>query len=215
MTREALQVSRNSSLVKQVSLLLFFFFAYGCGGAPPTHTAPTWYYSAPYRAVTTRCVWVGDGDTLKTADGEMVRLVGINAPEIPHPAQGKPVGEAFGEAARDRLDDLVKGETITLVIPMGRERDAYGRVLALVFPGDSPIQGRASANEVLVRDGLAHVFIMENGGFLIVEAWVAAQGGAQRSELGVWSLPPNELPELATDTRNEAIGSIREWARGR
>lgn len=216
MKPEARQVNQFRIHVKQVLALLLTFFTYGCGAEStprtPIYIAPVWYDSAAHRAVTTRCVWVGDGDTLKTSDEETVRLLGINAPEVAHPARGKPVGEPFGEAARDRLADLVKGETIVLVIPAGRERDAYGRILALVFSGDSPVRGRPSVNEALVREGMAHVFIMENSGFLNTAAWVAVQRKSQHNRLGIWSRAPAELPELATDTRNEAIASIQEWA---
>lgn len=219
MTLNSSQANRFMSLVKTVCLLLFTFYIYGCGHEAISHhtiySGPNWSDTVPVRIISTRCVWVGDGDTLKTADGDDVRLLGINAPEIAHPSRGKLIGERFGEAARDRLAALTMGVSVTLVVPVGRERDAYGRLLALVFVGDSPVRGRESVNEELVRAGMAHVFIMENGGFLNTSAWAAVQREAQGRKLGIWGLVPDQLPALASDTRNEALGAIEEWVRGR
>lgn len=82
---------------------------------------------------------VVDGDTLDLANGERVRLVGIDTPEV---------GECGYEKARDRLVALVEGERVTLA-ESDEDRDRYGRLLRYVDVG------AVDAGMVLLRDGLA------------------------------------------------------------
>ncbi len=56
-----------------------------------------------------------------------VRLLGIDAPEIPH---GQKPGQPYGEEARDNLDHLIGGKTVSVD---AYEPDEYERVLALVW----------------------------------------------------------------------------------
>lgn len=83
--------------------------------------------------------WVVDGDTLELGNGERVRLLGIDTPEV---------GECGYEKARDRLVALVEGERVTL----GEgdvDRDRYDRLLRYVDLG--PLD----AGLRLLKDGLA------------------------------------------------------------
>ncbi|WP_183099937.1 thermonuclease family protein [Nocardioides pelophilus] len=83
--------------------------------------------------------WVVDGDTLELGNGERVRLLGIDTPEV---------GECGYEKARDRLVALVEGERVTL----GEgdvDRDRYDRLLRYVDLG--PLD----AGLRLLEDGLA------------------------------------------------------------
>ena len=71
-----------------------------------------------------------DGDTIVLGNGERVRIIGIDAPEIAK-RDGTPA-ECFGNASRDRLRDLLPAGT-SLEIEAGAEpSDAYGRTLAHV-----------------------------------------------------------------------------------
>jgi endonuclease YncB( thermonuclease family) len=93
---------------------------------------------------------VSDGDTIiaLTADGTKLRLrlLGIDAPEIPH---GKKDGQPFGEEARDYLDHLVGGKTVR-VDAYGPDR--YHRVLAVIW------DGQVNVNLLLVAMGYAEVY---------------------------------------------------------
>lgn len=71
---------------------------------------------------------VVDGDTLKLAGGERVRLIGVDTPETKKP--GSPV-ECFGKAASKLTEDLVEGRAVDLAVDV-EERDRYGRLLAYV-----------------------------------------------------------------------------------
>ena len=68
-----------------------------------------------------------DGDTLRCA-GERVRLVGIDAPELPgHCQRGRRCVKGDATAARAHLIRLTKGQRVTCE---WERRDRYGRPLA-------------------------------------------------------------------------------------
>jgi endonuclease YncB( thermonuclease family) len=93
---------------------------------------------APHRR-THLVVRIVDGDTLELGNGETVRLVGIDTPEV---------GECGYDAASVALARLVAGQRVGL----GRsdeDRDAYGRLLRYVDVGST------DAGLRLIRSGLA------------------------------------------------------------
>ena len=67
-------------------------------------------YAATPRTLIASAERVSDGDTIVvlTENGTKlrIRLLGIDAPEIPH---GKKPGQPYGEEARDYLDHLIGG----------------------------------------------------------------------------------------------------------
>lgn len=82
---------------------------------------------------------VVDGDTVDLGNGETVRLVGIDAPEI---------GECGHDEATAALVALVEGRTITLG-ESDEDRDKYGRLLRYVDIGE------VDAGLQIVKRGLA------------------------------------------------------------
>ena len=71
---------------------------------------------------TVYCTSVIDGDTIRLENGETVRLIGIDAPELSQPG---------GEMSRLYLAHLILGRKITL--DKGYEdRDKYNRLLRFV-----------------------------------------------------------------------------------
>ena len=82
---------------------------------------------------------VVDGDTVDLADGERVRLVGIDTPEV---------GECGYEQSSLALARLVLDRQVELVVS-DEDRDGYGRLLRYV-----DVDG-VDAGLQLVRDGLA------------------------------------------------------------
>lgn len=73
--------------------------------------------------------YVLDGDTFEASDGERVRLLGIDAPEIAH--HDTP-GEPYGQEAKAALQKLIGGESVLLQFGQ-EETDRYGRTLAWVY----------------------------------------------------------------------------------
>ncbi len=92
--------------------------------------------------VTNEVSAVIDGDTIKLKDGKVVRLLGINSPEI---------DESCYKEAKDKLNEMVEGKEIRLETD-SEERDSYGRLLRYVFVGD------VFVNAEMVRLGYAKVF---------------------------------------------------------
>ncbi|GAA1803251.1 thermonuclease family protein [Nesterenkonia flava] len=87
-------------------------------------------------AVVTRVI---DGDTLELADGERVRLLGIDSPER---------GECHFDTASARMSELVLGQSVTLT-RAGEDRDRYDRLLRYV-----DVDG-TDAGLTLIQEGLA------------------------------------------------------------
>ena len=121
--------------------------------------------------------YVYDGDTLRTDDGEKVRLLGINAPEVAH--DNEP-GQPLGEEAGNRLRALVLGQEVRLQTDEVH-RDVYGRLLAHVYLRDGTwIDG------LLVKEGLAHVYLFPPN-FLHADALLREEDTARSSRLGIWA----------------------------
>lgn len=74
-----------------------------------------------------------DGDTLRCSEIGRVRLLGIDAPEIPgHCRKGRTCAPGDPIASKKALEKLVvRGVTISPVT-----RDRYGRTVAQVYAGD-------------------------------------------------------------------------------
>ncbi len=88
-----------------------------------------------------------DGDTIVLTNGERVRYIGMNTPELVDPR--KPV-ECFAREAKEANQKLVVGRAVRLQKDVS-ERDKYGRLLRFIFVGDVMV------NDYLVRQGFAHV----------------------------------------------------------
>jgi micrococcal nuclease len=97
------------------------------------------------KALVTRVI---DGDTVQLQDGEMVRYIGIDAPETVDP--NEPVG-CFGPEASARNKELVEGKYVELMSG-AQDRDEYGRLLRYVF-----VDG-IFVNAELITEGYARQF---------------------------------------------------------
>lgn len=141
-----------------------------------------------------------DGDTLVTADGRTVRVIGIDTPETHHPDMDGP--QPFGPEAAVRMSALVDGRTVRL------ERDAvdsddYGRLLRHVR-----VDGRLVA-ATLVAEGLAHVLVIPpNVGH---EAELrTAEAAARAARRGLWGMTrPTEVAVFATPPATSDGAAVR------
>lgn len=91
-----------------------------------------------------------DGDTLQLVDRRVIRLAGIDSPEKP---RGGKNAQYFSRQARKTLEDLVKGQQVTIVSPGVKPKDIYGRHLAELYLPDG-----TSINEKMVSLGAAFYF---------------------------------------------------------
>ena len=86
-----------------------------------------------------------DGDTCTTTEGEKIRLACIDTPEL----RGKKADPISAKAARDYLNDLVAGSTVTI---RRITEDRYGRTVAELSKDLMNIQ------EHLVEKGFASMY---------------------------------------------------------
>ncbi len=98
-----------------------------------------------------------------------MRYLGMNMPEFQEPLYLK---------AKRRNEDLVLHKTVELEYEQERV-DGYNRVLAWIHVGDELVNLR------LVKEGLAHVFIIPPNGSRVREM-LQAQQEARARRLGIW-----------------------------
>lgn len=89
----------NHALTVLVIVVLFFGIPFSCAGGQ-IHDKEIFEVKH-----------VIDGDTIELANGEKVRLIGVDTPETKHP--NKPV-EYFGEEAYRFTKRMVKGKKVRL-----------------------------------------------------------------------------------------------------
>ncbi|MCU1718408.1 thermonuclease family protein [Pseudomonas sp. 5P_3.1_Bac2] len=130
---------------------------------------------------------VVDGDTLRLVDGRSVRLLGLNAPELSH--QGRPT-EAFAEAARERLQDLVEASSGRVTLQVGEQaKDHYGRTLGHIYGSNG-----ANFEAQLLAEGLAYAVAVAPN-LSLVDCQVQAERSARQAGLGLWQKPPVQSPQ--------------------
>ena len=120
--------------------------------------------------------WVNDGDTIVLNNGQRVRYIGINAPEIDHENQK---AEPFGYEARSFNKKLVSSDKIRL--EFDRERyDQYGRLLAYIF-----LQDGTFVNAQLVQNGFAY-YLYRSTHTKYQSILLKSQQKAMKSQKGIW-----------------------------
>ena len=121
------------------------------------------------QATTISGVEIIDGDTFRLTTGDMVRLIGIDAPELSQPG---------GILSREYLAHLLLGNPITL--ERGSEdRDNYNRLLRFVYVGNLCI------NEEMILQGYAEArYLPENP---IRDYYVQLEMQAEAARAGLWS----------------------------
>jgi len=94
-----------------------------------------------------RVAYVVDGDTLKLTDQRMVRLIGINSPEINY-KEG--IAEPLSHKARNLLRQKFElNKNLSLVFDE-EKKDRYGRILAHLFFANGK-----SVQQMMLQKGLA------------------------------------------------------------
>lgn len=118
---------------------------------------------------------VVDGDTIELTNGDIVRYIGMNAPEV---EGDNTLSECYGKEAKQANGNLVEGKIVKLVKDR-EERDVYGRLLRYVFIDSVFVE------EELLRLGYARVLtIFPNTKFS--ETLEKAQLDAQNKKRGIW-----------------------------
>jgi len=92
--------------------------------------------------------WVVDGDTVVLNNGQKLRYIGINAPELEHDGHK---AEPYGDEARQFNASRVNRKKVRLEFDKERN-DQYGRLLAYVFLKDN-----AFVNAEILSNGYAYL----------------------------------------------------------
>jgi micrococcal nuclease len=122
---------------------------------------------------------ITDGDTLRTAGGLRVRLIGIDTPEV---SGGK---QCFADEAKGHLARLVPpGSAVRLVYDKERQ-DRFGRDLAYVYrAGDG-----THVNLAMVVDGYAKTLTIKPNTAHAAE-FAEAASRARVASLAIWAACP-------------------------
>jgi micrococcal nuclease len=126
-----------------------------------------------------RIQYVIDGDTVVLANGEHVRLVQIDSPEVQE-------HECYGAAARTVLRRLAPpGTTVRLEAdPRLDQVDRYGRLLRYLF------RGPLNLNLELVRQGAATVWFYHHDRGRYAGQLLRAALAARAARRGLWGACP-------------------------
>ena len=125
---------------------------------------------------------VVDGDTIRLANHQLVRLIGVNTPEIHY--DGTP-SEPLALAAKDFLARLLRNHKTVGLAYEAETKDHYGRRLAHVFIDNGDSRSLVDVQLKLLENGLGFwVAIPPNIGFS--SCYFAAEAKARQKNLGVW-----------------------------
>lgn len=138
---------------------------------------------------------VYDGDTIILEDGQRVRLLGVNTPEIESRFRAS---ESGGVAAKEWLRQQIQRQGKKVYLELDEEKhDRYKRLLAHIYLPDGK-----HLNLALIENGLGIINIIPPN-IRHADKMLKAQRKAEERHIGVWSTPnyqPRPLAQI-TDPR--------------
>ena len=134
---------------------------------------------APTATAVSNVSKVVDGDTITMSNGEKVRLIQIDTPELAS-------RECYGIQAKSELTKLLNqaGEVALISDPNLDEVDKYGRILRYVFVG------KTNLNLKMVEIGAAAPYFYRGEKGVYAAALLKAAQTAQKRKLGLWGMCP-------------------------
>jgi endonuclease YncB( thermonuclease family) len=144
---------------------------------------------------------VRSGDAVVLRGGQVVRLVGIEAPKG---------DDAFAGQARDALSRLVLGQEVQLMFG-GARQDAYGRTLAHL----KLTRGDVWVEQALIRAGDVRVHTYPDNRAL-GRVMLDDEARARQAKRGLWGLRDYQvrLPDEAAAKPRTATASASAWSAG-
>ena len=160
-------------------LAVFVVGAFLIGGAPTAYAA-------------SNVSKVVDGDTITMSNGEKVRLIQIDTPELASK-------ECYGFQAKVELTKLLSqaSEVSLTSDPNLDEVDKYGRLLRYVFVGNTNL------NLKLIEIGAAAPYFYRGEKGIYAAQFLKAAQTAQKRKLGMWGMCPGTRlsPNNAVQTK--------------
>ena len=147
---------------------------------------------APTASAVSNVSRVVDGDTITMSNGEKVRLIQIDTPELTSK-------ECYGSEARLALSKLLNqpGKVTLTTDPKLDKTDKYGRSLRYVFIG------KTNLNLKMVEIGAATPYFYRSEKGIYATQFLKAAQNAQKLGLGLWRVCPVKRlsPNNAAQTR--------------
>lgn len=141
-----------------------------------------------------------DGDTITMSNGEKIRLIQIDTPELASK-------ECYAIQARAELEKLLSqpGELSLNADPNLDSTDRYGRSLRYVF------KGKTNINLKLVEIGAAAPYFFRKQKGIYADQLLKAAQVAQKSGIGLWGMCPGTRlsPNNAIQTKAK-IGAFKK-----
>jgi endonuclease YncB( thermonuclease family) len=144
-----------------------------------------------------KVAYVYDGDTIKLENGDKIRLLGIDTPEVASHYRKATPG---GNAAKKWLTKQLDGADVYLEYDQ-QHRDKYKRLLAHIF-----LENGDHINVALVKNGLAIVNLFPPN-LRYKDELLAAQQIAQQQQLGMWAMKRYQL------TSADKVRKVSGWKR--
>ena len=158
---------------------VFVVGAFLIGGAPTAYAA-------------SNVSKVVDGDTITMSNGDRVRLIQIDTPELASK-------ECYGIQAKSELSKLLNqaGEVSLTSDPNLDAVDKYGRLLRYVFIGNTNL------NLKLIEIGAAAPYFYRGEKGVYAAQFLKAAQTAQKRKLGMWGMCPGTRlsPNNAVQTK--------------
>lgn len=146
-----------------------------------------------------KVIKVIDGDTIKLENGETLRYIGIDTPEIKIKQNGRFAyrPQPFALEAKKFNEKLVKNKIIRIEFDV-EKTDKYKRLLGYCFVGNTLV------NEKLVEEGFAVIYTFPPN-VKYVEALVKAQENARKNAKGMWGV----YKTISADNAVSSLNQIR------
>ena len=129
----------------------------------------------PVEGYSAKVVKVVDGDTLVLSNGEKIRLIGVDTPEIAHPLKAV---QYFAKEAGSFTKTMVEGKKVRLELDW-QKRDKYDRLLAYVYLEDGTF-----LNAEIIKQGYG--FAYTRFPFKYLEEFRRYQKEARENNRGLW-----------------------------
>ncbi|MBQ7586387.1 MAG: thermonuclease family protein [Desulfovibrionaceae bacterium] len=126
-----------------------------------------------------------DGDTVKLNDRRIVRISGIDTPELAHDKQPE---QFYAKISKAHLEELLNGHKVSLENTSVNGKDRYGRIIADILLDDGQ-----SIAELMVSHGAAFFYPHKDLLPDFQERLLTLQRNAIRERQGMWG-PLLELP---------------------
>jgi len=170
--------------VKRIFILLLSLFFSTCA------------FSSSLRIKVTKVI---DGDTVKLENGQFLRYIGIDTPEIEIKKNSQFVyqPQLFSLPAKEFNKKLVEGKLVRIEFDVEKV-DSYGRLLGYCFVGDTFV------NAELLKKGYAILYTRPPN-IKYVDLFVKLQKEAREKKKGIWGA----LKPISSDEAYKFIHQIK------